>query len=87
MRQSRVYPTVIPGERADARWWRAVNGQVLGVARYRFRATFGRRRGSYLTVVLLVGLVGGLAMGALSAARRTQSLPSLTFLASAIHPT
>ena len=41
--------------------------------RYRFRATLQGRWGGYLTVVLLVGLVGGLAMGAVGAARRTQS--------------
>ncbi len=58
-----------------------MNGQVLRTAWYRFRATFGHRRGGYFTLVLLVGLVGGLAMGALSAARRTQSSFS-TYLAS-----
>jgi hypothetical protein len=46
---------------------------VLTVAWYRFRATFGRRWGGYLSLVLLVGLVGGLAMGAVAGARRTQS--------------
>jgi hypothetical protein len=55
--------------------------QVGAVAWYRFRAAFGRRRGGYLSVVLLIGLLGGLAMGAVAAARRTQSsFP--TFLAS-----
>ncbi|HMK97297.1 MAG TPA: hypothetical protein VK425_07085, partial [Acidimicrobiales bacterium] len=53
----------------------------LRVAVYRLRTTFGRRRGSYLAIVLLVGLVGGTAMGALVAARRTQSAFS-TYLAS-----
>jgi len=47
--------------------------QVFGVAWYRFRATFGRRWGGYLTIVLLVGLLGGLAVGAVAGARRTQS--------------
>src|SRR5271168_1090660 len=47
--------------------------QVLRVAWYRFRATFGRRWGGYLAIVVLVGLVGGLAMGAIAGARRTQS--------------
>jgi hypothetical protein len=55
--------------------------QVLRVAWYRFRATFGRRWSAYLSVVLLIGLIGGLAMGALTAARRTQSSFSV-FLAS-----
>jgi len=43
------------------------------VAWYRFRATFGRRWPGYLTIILLVGLVGGLAMGSIAGARRTQS--------------
>jgi hypothetical protein len=43
------------------------------VAGYRFRATFGGRWGGYLAVVLLIGLVGGLALGAVAAARRTQA--------------
>ena len=47
--------------------------QVLRVAWYRFRATFGSRWGGYLTVVLLVGLLGGLAMGSVAGARRTDS--------------
>ena len=47
--------------------------EVLRVAWYRFRATFHDRWGGYLTIVLLVGLLGGLAMGAMAGARRTQS--------------
>jgi len=43
------------------------------VAWYRFRSTFGRRWGGYLTVALLVGLAGGMSMAAVAAARRTQS--------------
>jgi len=50
-----------------------VNGQAVDVAWYRFRATLRRRWGGYLTVVLLIGLVGGVAMGAVAGARRTQS--------------
>jgi hypothetical protein len=46
---------------------------VLGVAWYRFRVTFRRQRNGYLGIVLLVGLVGGVAMGAVAAARSTQS--------------
>jgi hypothetical protein len=48
-------------------------GPVLRVAWYRSRATVGRRWGGYLSLVLLVGLVGGVAMGSIAAARRTQS--------------
>jgi len=48
-------------------------GAIRRVAWYRFRATFRRRRGSYVALVLLIGSVGGLAMGAMGAARRTGS--------------
>ena len=58
-----------------------MNGQTVRVAWYRLRATFGRRRGGYLALILLVGVVGGVAMGALAAARRTQS-SFTTYLAS-----
>jgi hypothetical protein len=54
---------------------------VLNVAWYRFGATFRRRWPGYLTIVLLVGLLGGLAMGSIAGARRTQS-SFATFLAS-----
>jgi hypothetical protein len=46
---------------------------ALRVAAYRFRATLGHRWGGYLAIVLLVGLVGGLALGSIAAARRTES--------------
>ena len=52
----------------------------FGVALYRIRCTFRRRWAGYLSLVLLVGLVGGLGLGSLAAARRTQSSFS-TFLA------
>jgi len=55
--------------------------QRLAVARYRLRVTFRRRWGGYLSLVVLVGLVAGLGLGSLAAARRTQSSFS-TFLAS-----
>jgi hypothetical protein len=54
---------------------------VLRIAWYRFRATLRCRWGGYLAVVLLVGLVGGVAMASIGAARRTQSSFSV-FLAS-----
>ena len=47
--------------------------QVLCVSWYRFRVTLRDRLGGYLAVVLLIGLVGGVAMAAVAAARRTQS--------------
>src|ERR1700683_5463797 len=55
--------------------------QLLGVAWYRFRATFGSRWPGYVTVAVLIGLLGGLSMGAVAAGRRTQSAFA-TFLAS-----
>jgi len=53
----------------------------MRVAWYGFRATFARRWSSYLSVILLVGLIGGLAMASIANARRTQSSYP-TFLAS-----
>src|SRR5271168_1239365 len=46
---------------------------VYAVAWYRLQATFARRWSGYLAIVVLIGLVGGLAMGSLAGARRTQS--------------
>src|ERR1700722_20238485 len=60
--------------------WAPMSGRDFRVAWYRFRATFGRHRRDYIAIIVLVGLVGGLAMGALVAARRTQS-SFATFLA------
>jgi len=47
--------------------------QVARVVWYRVRATFGRRWSGYLAILLLVGLVGGVAISAFAGARRTQS--------------
>jgi hypothetical protein len=73
-----------------------MNRRVLAVAWYRFRVTLVRRWGGYLTLVLLIGLVGGLGMGALAGARRTQSSfptylastnpPDLTGITSFVNP-
>lgn len=46
---------------------------ALEVARYRMRATFGHRWRAYVTLVVLIGFLGGLGLGGLAAARRTQS--------------
>ncbi len=46
---------------------------VVRESSYRFRATFRRRWAGYLTLVVLIGLVGGVAMAAAAGARRTQS--------------
>ena len=50
-----------------------MRGRVLAVAWYRFRSTFARSWGGYLSLVLLIGLAGGIGLGSLAAARRTQS--------------
>jgi len=62
-----------------------MNSDVRGIVWYRFRATFGRRWGGLLSVVLLTGLLGGLSMGAIEAARTTGSSP-LDFAASTNTP-
>src|SRR5258707_15141775 len=46
---------------------------VFRVALYRFRVALRGRWGGLVALVLLVGLLGGLAMGSVAAARRTQS--------------
>lgn len=51
------------------------------VAWYWFRTSLSRRWPSYLALVLLIGLVGGIAIGSVSAARRTNSSFNI-FLAS-----
>ena len=58
-----------------------MSGPVVRVAVYRLPATLRRRWGGYLALTLMVGLVGGVALGSLTAARRTYaSYPA--FLAS-----
>jgi hypothetical protein len=47
--------------------------RVLRVAWFWMRVGFTRRWVSYVTIALLVALIGGVAMGAVAAARRTQS--------------
>lgn len=50
-----------------------MNRSVTRVAWFRFRATFRRRLGGYLVLAVLIGLVGGVAMGSMVAARRTDA--------------
>ncbi|HTT58728.1 MAG TPA: FtsX-like permease family protein [Acidimicrobiales bacterium] len=47
--------------------------RILRVSWYRLRATFARRWTSYLSLTLLIGLVGGLALASVAGARRTDS--------------
>ena len=59
-------------------------GPAARMAWYRFRATFGRRWPGYLALAVLIGMVGGVALGSVTAARRTDaSYPK--FLASTNH--
>jgi hypothetical protein len=44
---------------------------VPGVGWYRFRRTLPRVWSGYLAIVLVIGLIGGLAMASIAAARRT----------------
>jgi len=48
-----------------------VTGSAFHVAWYRLRGTLRRRWGGYLALALLIGLVGGVALASLTAARRT----------------
>jgi putative ABC transport system permease protein len=47
--------------------------ETLRIVWYRFRCTWGERWGGYVALAALLGLVGGLAIGSVAAARRTQS--------------
>ncbi|MGD0811392.1 MAG: ABC transporter permease [Acidimicrobiales bacterium] len=55
--------------------------EVLRVTWYRLATTFARRRSGYLSLVVLIGLIGGVAMASAEAGRRTQSSYA-TFLTS-----
>ena len=50
---------------------------ALRTAWYRFTTTFGRQWGGYLSVLVLTGLLGGLALGSLAGARRTLASPAV----------
>ena len=57
-----------------------MNARVMRVAWYRLHAGLGRHWG-HLSLVVLIGSVGGLAMGSVAGARRTQAA-SAAYLAS-----
>ena len=61
-----------------------IDRTVLSVAWYRFRVTFGRRWAGYVAIVVFLGLVGGLAMGSIAGARRTDS--SFPIYLASTHP-
>ena len=50
-----------------------LGADAIKVAWYRFRCTWGTRWTGYLALILLLGMVGGLAIGSVAAARRTQA--------------
>src|SRR5436305_3435084 len=50
-----------------------LGNRAFPVVRYRFRTTLGRRWRGHLGLVLLIGLLDGVAMASIGAARRTQS--------------
>ena len=50
-----------------------MNSPALRLAWYRFRATFRRRWSGYVALAALVGMVGGVALASVAAARRTDS--------------
>ncbi len=59
-------------DRAEGRVMRSP-GALPRLGWYRFLATFRRRGGGYLALAVLTGLVGGVAMASMVAARRTDS--------------
>ncbi len=69
---------------------------AVSFAGYRFRTTFRSDLSYYVTVILLVGALGGLSMGAIAAARSTESsfsdyvaashIPNLFVLDGVINP-
>ncbi len=50
-----------------------VDGTAWSLAWYRFRATVAQRWGGYLAIAVVIGAVGGLSMGSIAGARRTDS--------------
>jgi hypothetical protein len=50
-----------------------VSRSAAYLAWYRLRATLRRRLGGYLALAVLVGLIGGIALASVTAARRTES--------------
>jgi hypothetical protein len=62
-----------PNDHVEAQGHERVKGNALRVGWFWVRANLKRTWTDYLVVVLLVGSIGGLAIGTLTAAKRTQS--------------
>ena len=67
-----------PEESGRVREWQPtvaspVSARAFRASLYRFRATIRQRWPGYLSIVLLIGLVGGVAMTSIAGARRSQS--------------
>jgi hypothetical protein len=77
-RWSWQYSLELDGEEIDGM------SDIFRVASYRFRATLGRRWGGYVSLMLLIALVGGLSMASLAGARRTDS--SFPIYLASTHP-
>ena len=73
-------PSAAGGDRRRGGGADASGLTAVQTAWYRSVASWRRQRASYLVLVLLIGLLGGVAVGSLAAARRTDSSFS-TFLA------
>jgi hypothetical protein len=63
-----------------------VNDRVLRVALFWSRTNLARRRASYLGIVLLLAVLGGVAMASVSGARGVPIRPTTRFLRALIHP-
>lgn len=55
------------------REWIGALEHIIRVAWYRFRSLFRRQWAAYLTIVILFGSIGGVALASAAAARRTES--------------
>src|SRR6266702_827150 len=71
-RSAAVPEAMVPGL-ADGDAGKLVTPSASRPAWYRLRAGFRRDWAGYLAIVMIVGLVGGVAMASVAAARRTQS--------------
>jgi len=78
--EHRAAPTQAGGTVSQERAGETMRSTALQTAWYRSVVCWKRQRASYLVLVVLIGLAGGVALGSLAGARRTASSFS-TFLA------